>query len=122
MADSNEWTFTAMMQLWRLRLRPGAASCTPSNFSADHSAQLMSSILLLGCCLAKACRYAGSNWSVTFHPGNGEEKWALPEVCGDAPQIAVPTLLTPSVSPTPDQMGLQPWPEAPATIWIQMEG
>src|SRR5947199_5237367 len=122
MPDSNEWPFTALMKLWRLRLRPGAASCTASSFSADHSAQLMSSILLLGCCWANACRYAGSNWSVVFQPGNGEKKWARPDVCGAAPHTAVPTVLRPSVRPTPDQIGLHACAAAPATICTQMVG
>src|SRR5436190_23446221 len=82
----------------------------------------MSSILLLGCCLANACRYAGSNWSVTFHPGNGEKKWAFPEVWGAAPQMAVPTVLRPSVRPTPAQTGLHACADAPATICTQIDG
>src|SRR4051812_47397623 len=118
----NEWPATEVMKLWRERLRPGAASWAPSSFSADQSAQLMSSILLLGCCLAKACRYAGSNWSVAFQPGNGEKKCALPDVWGAAPQTAVPTVLRPSVRPTPAQTGLQAWAEAPATICTQIDG
>src|SRR3954465_7394135 len=111
------WPATALMKLWRLRGRPGAANWGPSSFSAAHSAQLMSSILLLGCCLANALRYSGSNWSVTFQPGNGEKKCARPDVCGDAPHMAVPTVLRPSVRPTPDQIGLHAWADAPATIW-----
>ena len=43
-------------------------------------------------------------------------------VVGDAPQMAVPTVFRPSVSPTPDQMGLQPWAVAPATICTQIDG
>src|SRR3954470_18939448 len=118
----NEWPATEVMKLWRERLRPGAASWAPSSFSADQSAQLMSSILLLGCCWANACRYAGSNWSVVFQPGNGEKKWALPDVCGAAPHTAVPTVFRPSVRPTPAQMGLQACADAPATICTQIEG
>src|SRR5207247_5781519 len=43
-------------------------------------------------------------------------------VVGAAPHTAAPTVFSPMVMPTPDQMGLHAWALAPATVWTQMVG
>src|SRR5207245_11244444 len=61
----------------------------------------------------------GSNWSIWSMPGNGEKKWASLAPAG---QMMAATVFRPSVTPTPDQMGSQACPWAPATICTQIDG